>query len=47
METRSIDRGFVWPFVSPQYQHNHEEWDGDLDNNEVEQVLPQYVEIIL
>jgi hypothetical protein len=26
METRSIDRRSTWPSISPQYQHNHEEW---------------------
>jgi hypothetical protein len=36
METRSINRGFIWQSTSPQYRHNHEEWDEDLDNNEVE-----------
>ncbi len=44
---RSIDRGFAWQFVSPQYYHNHEKWDEDLDNNEVEQVLSLYVKIVL
>ncbi len=47
METRSIHRGSVWQFVSPQYRHNHEEWDEDLDNDEVEQMLAQYAETIL
>ncbi len=36
MEIRSIDRGSIWQSTSPQYHHNHEEWDEDLDNNEVE-----------
>jgi hypothetical protein len=40
METRSIDRGSTWPSISLQYQHNHEEWDEDLDNDEIEHVLP-------
>jgi hypothetical protein len=44
---KSIDRSFAWEFVSPQYCHNHEEWDEDLDNNEIEQVLLQYVKIVL
>ncbi len=47
METRSIDRDFAWLFISFQYQQNHEKWDEDLDNNEVEHVLPQYAKIIL
>jgi len=29
------------------YCHNHEEWDQDLDNDEVEHVLPQYAKTIL
>ncbi len=36
MEIRSIDKGSTWPFVSPWYQHNHEEWDEDLNNDDVE-----------
>jgi hypothetical protein len=36
METKSIDRGSAWQFVSHCYEHNHEEWDEDLDNAEVE-----------
>jgi hypothetical protein len=40
METRSTYRGFVCLFVSLQYRHSHEEWDEDLDNDEVEQVPP-------
>jgi hypothetical protein len=36
METRFTYRGFAWASISPQYQHNHEEWDKDLDNDEVE-----------
>jgi len=36
MEIRSINRGFAWQSTSPQYHHNHEEWDEDLDNDEVE-----------
>jgi hypothetical protein len=47
METRSIDRGSTWWSISLQYQHNHEKWDEDLDNDEVEQMLPQYVDAIL
>jgi hypothetical protein len=42
MEIRSIDKGSTWPFVSPWYQHNHKEWDEDLNNDEVEHVLPRY-----
>ncbi len=46
MEIRSIDKAFAWPFVPPQYQHNHEEWDEDLNNDEVEHVLPQHAKIV-
>ncbi len=44
---RSIDKSFSWQFASPQYYQNHEEWDEDLDNNEIEQELSQYVKIVL
>jgi hypothetical protein len=47
METRSINKSSTWWSISLQQWHNHEEWDEDLDNNEVEQMLPQYVEIVL
>jgi hypothetical protein len=47
MEIRSTNKGSIWQFVSPQYRQNHEEWDEDLDNNEVEHVLPQYAKIVL
>jgi hypothetical protein len=46
METRSTNKGSTWPSISLQYQHNHEEWDENLNNDEVEQVLPQYPKII-
>ncbi len=44
---RSINKSFAWQFASFQYCQNHEEWDEDLDNNEIEQVLSQYVKTIL
>ncbi len=37
----------AWQSTSPSYRHNHEKWDEDLDNNEVEHVLLKYVETIL
>lgn len=40
MEIRSTNRGSTWRYVLTQYRHNHEEWDEDLDNDEVEQILP-------
>jgi hypothetical protein len=46
METRSINKGPVWQSTSSQYYHNHEEWDEDFDNDQIEQILPQYVETI-
>jgi hypothetical protein len=47
METRSTNINPTSWSVSLQYRYNHEEWDEDLDNDEVEQVLPQYVKIVL
>jgi len=46
METRSTNKGSTWPFISLHYQHNHEKWDENLNNDEVEQVLPQYPKTI-
>jgi len=35
METRSMNKGSIWQSISPQYHHNHEEWNEDLDNDEI------------
>ncbi len=37
LKVKSIDRGFVWQSTSPQYhQPPLDEWEEDLDNEEVE-----------
>ncbi len=46
MDIRSIDKNFDWQSTSPQFHHNHKEWDEDLDNDEIEQLLPQYAKIV-
>jgi len=40
METRSTTKGFAWQSALAQYHHHHEEWDEDLHNDEVKQILP-------
>ncbi len=47
METRSTAKGFAWQSTLAQYHHHHEEQDEDLHNDEVKQILPQYVETLL
>ncbi len=46
MEIRSINRGFAWQFASPQYCQPHDEWEKDMDNDEVEHAIPQHVELV-
>jgi hypothetical protein len=46
MEMRSTNISPTLIFISLQYQHNHEEWDEGIDNDELEQMLLQYVKII-
>ncbi len=39
MEIRSTNRGSAWQYASFEYHHNHEEWDENLENDEIEHVL--------
>jgi hypothetical protein len=40
MEIISTYEGCVWQFASLKYHPNYEEWDEDLENDEIEHVLP-------
>jgi hypothetical protein len=42
-----MDWGSTWQSTSPQYCQPHEEWEEDLDNDEVEQTIPRYANIVL
>jgi len=42
LEIQSTKKVFIWQSISSQYHQPHEEWDKDLDNNEIKQTIPQH-----
>ncbi len=46
-EIRYIDKDYALQFDSPQYHQPHEDQDEDLNNDEVEHVIPHYAKIRL
>jgi hypothetical protein len=46
LEIRSTNKGSAWKSTSPQHNQCPNEWEEGLDNEEVEQAIPQYTKII-
>jgi hypothetical protein len=42
LEISSTNKSYVRQFVLPQYNQPFDEWEKDLDNEKVEQTIPQY-----